>query len=243
MRRSLVAFSILLAMGSVAAADVSVGIGISVPGLSIGINVPSYPQLTRVPGYPVYYAPSVQANFFFYDGMYWVYQEDNWYASSWYNGPWAQVAPAVVPLYVLRVPVRYYRSPPPYFRGWRPDAPPRWDQHWGSSWQEQRLGWDRWDRRAVPAPAPLPRYQQQYRGDRYPPPERQPELRTQNYRYQPREDAVREHYRQTAPGRPQPAAQAPQRSPGKDGRDVKDDKRRDGDDPRGRENRGQDKKP
>jgi hypothetical protein len=26
-----------------------------------------------VPGLPVYYAPSVNSNFFFYDGMYWVY--------------------------------------------------------------------------------------------------------------------------------------------------------------------------
>lgn len=216
MRRRLIAISILLAMGGAVAADVSVGIGISVPGLSIGINVPSYPRLVRVPGYPVYYAPSVQANFFFYDGMYWVYQEDNWYASSWYNGPWAQVAPMVVPVYLLRVPVRYYRQPPQFFRGGPPDAAPRWDKHWGPSWHEQRRGWDQWDRLAAPAPAPLPRYQQQYRGDRYPPPERQPEVRSQNYRYQPREEAVRQHYEQTTPGRP----------PGKDhGKREGDDKR------------------
>ncbi len=109
-----------------AGAQVSVGIGIGLPGLNIGINFPSYPQLVRVPGYPVYYAPHLKSNYFFYDGMYWVYQGDNWYASSWYNGPWGIVAPEVVPAYVLRVPVRYYRQPPVYFRGWRRDAAPRW---------------------------------------------------------------------------------------------------------------------
>ena len=118
MRLGLVVLWMLLFSAAPAAAQVSVGIGF--PGVSIGINLPAYPQLVRVPGYPVYYAPSLNSNFFFYDGMYWVYQGDNWYASSWYNGPWGLVAPAVVPLYVLRVPVRYYRQPPVYFGGGGP---------------------------------------------------------------------------------------------------------------------------
>ena len=46
-----------------------VSVGIALPGVSIGINVPVYPELVRVPGYPVYYAPQLGANFFFYDGM------------------------------------------------------------------------------------------------------------------------------------------------------------------------------
>jgi hypothetical protein len=214
MRRSLIALCVLVALSGAASAQVSIGIGL--PGVSIGINVPVYPQLARVPGYPVYYAPTLQANFFFYDGMYWVYQADNWYASSWYNGPWSPVAPAVVPLYVLRVPVRYYRDPPRYFSGWRPDAPPRWDEHWGPAWQQQRPGWDHWDRKAAPPPAPLPSYQRQYQGERYPPPPQQPELRSQKYRYEPREQAVRQHYQQTAPGRGQPpAAGGPSQPPGK----------------------------
>ena len=111
-----------LLVGSLTSANAQVSVGISSPSVSIGINVPTYPSLVRVPGYPVYYAPRLQSNYFFYDGMYWVYVDDNWYASSWYNGPWSLVAPEVVPLYVLRIPVRYYRAPPPYFRGWRADA-------------------------------------------------------------------------------------------------------------------------
>ena len=100
---------------SVPSAVAQVSLGITIPGVSIGINLPLYPKLVQVPGYPVYYAPRVDSNYFFYDGMYWVYQRDNWYASSWYNGPWGRVAPEVVPLYVLRIPVRYYRAPPAYF--------------------------------------------------------------------------------------------------------------------------------
>ncbi|HRD98801.1 MAG TPA: hypothetical protein PLA97_20675 [Rubrivivax sp.] len=181
---------------SVTSAVAQVSIGIGLPGVSIGINLPFYPDLVRVPGYPVYYAPRLDSNFFFYDGMYWVYQEDDWYASSWYSGPWARVAPAVVPLFILRVPVSYYRNPPAYFRDWRPDAPPRWGQHWGKGWEQQRSGWNQWNRRSTPAAAPLPVYQQRYAGDRYPPVEQQQALHNRNYRYQPRDAVVRQHYQE-----------------------------------------------
>ena len=63
--------------GSVSTANAQLSIGIGLPGVNIGINFPVYPELVRVPGYPVYYAPQVNSNFFFYDGMYWVYQSDN----------------------------------------------------------------------------------------------------------------------------------------------------------------------
>ena len=193
MRYVVVLLWLLCCSATSAVAQVSVGIGL--PGISIGINLPVYPQLVPVPGYPVYYAPQLNANFFFYDGLYWVYQGDNWYASSWYNGPWGLVGPQYVPLYVLRIPVRYYRVPPPYFRGWQADAPPRWGDHWGNDWSQQKKGWDQWSRQSAPAPAPLPSYQRQYSGDRYPQQvEQQQALRNQNYRYQPRDPVVQQHY-------------------------------------------------
>jgi len=179
-----------------ASADTQVSIGIGLPHVSIGINVPAYPQLVVVPGYPVYYAPRMQANYFFYDGMYWVFQGDNWYASSWYNGPWQYVEPYDVPAYVLRVPVRYYRSPPSYFRAWRSDAPPRWGNHWGRDWEQHRSGWDRWDRRTAPAPAPLPSYQKQYSGNHYPRQVEQRALQQERYRYQSRDPVVRKQYQE-----------------------------------------------
>jgi hypothetical protein len=93
---------------------------------------------------------------------------DAWYVSSWYAGPWYVVEPYDVPVYLLRVPVRYYHHPPPYFRAWRGDLPPRWGERWGRDWEVRRSGWDRWDHRQVPRPAPLPVYQRSYAGDRYP---------------------------------------------------------------------------
>ncbi len=214
MRYLLVALSLL--MGSVTSAHAQVSVSIGFPTVDIGINVPVYPELVLVPGYPVYYDPRADSNYFFYDGVYWVYQGDDWYASSWYNGPWQVVRPEHVPLYVLRVPVRYYRQPPPYFRGWRPDVPPRWGEHWGPAWERRRPGWDRWDRRSAPRPAPLPGYQRQYSGDRYPRAmEQQHSIRSEHYGYRPHEAAAREHFQRGYPGgypggpRAEPQRQAP----------------------------------
>lgn len=199
MRQLLIALPMLLGTVTAANAEVNVSVGISLPGVSIGVNMPSYPQLVRVPGYPVYYDPRADSNYFFYDGLYWVYQEDNWYASSWYNGPWQMTEPDYVPLYVLRVPVRYYSRPPVYFGDWHADAPPRWGDHWGREWEHRRSGWDRWDRHAVPAAAPLPTYQRQYSGSRYPrADEQQRAIRSENYRYQPREPVTQQHFQQRA---------------------------------------------
>jgi hypothetical protein len=209
MRRIIVLFSLLLGAAIPAGAQVSIGIGL--PSLSIGINFPVYPQFVPVPGYPVYYDPQVNANYFFYDGMYWVYASDNWYASSWYNGPWAMVEPMVVPVFILRVPVRYYRNPPPYFHGWQPNAPPRWGDHWGNDWQHQRNGWDQWNHKSVPAAAPLPTYQKQFTGKKYPSYEQQKTINVQNNHYQPNEPVVQKHYQQYVV--PKAAAPSPQKPP------------------------------
>ncbi len=192
MRTWILVFWMALAAATPAAAQLSFGFASG--GVSIGINVPVYPQFVRVPGYPVYYAPNVRTNYFFYDGLYWVFEDGAWYQSSWYNGPWYAVPPDAVPFYVLRVPVRYYRHPPPFFHGWRADAPPRWHEHWGSDWSMRHRGWDRWDRHRAPPPAPLPAYQRRYSGDRYPDWEEQARERERNYRYAPREDVTRRHY-------------------------------------------------
>jgi hypothetical protein len=221
-RYGLIVLLMLLSPMTSSAAQISIGIGL--PNVSIGINLPLFPELVAVPGYPVYYAPRLDANYFFYDGMYWVYQDDDWYASSWYNGPWGFVEPEVVPLFILRVPVRYYRQPPEYFRGWRSNAPPRWGQHWGHEWEQRRGGWDRWNRGSAPGRAPLPVYQRQYSGDRYPRAvEQQQKLRSQQYRYQPRDKVIQKHFRQQEGERaPAPAQRGrheepPMRSPRQQG--------------------------
>ena len=200
----IVAICILLGGSTLAVGRVQVGVGIAAPGLSIGIDIPAYPQLVPIPGYPVYYAPTLSANLFFYDGLYWVFVGDNWYYSSWYDGPWSPVEPELVPDFILRVPILYYRSPPPYFLRWNRAAPPRWGEHWGRGWQEHRRGWDRWDRPSVPPRAPLPDYQRQYPRGRYPGADGQRNLGNRYYHYRPRDP------RDT---RPSPPARLERRSP------------------------------
>ncbi len=209
MRFRPIVLSVLLACATPAMAQL--GISFNSPGVSIGINLPVYPALRPIPGYPVYYAPSIHSNYFFYDGLYWVYLDDNWYASSWYNGPWHVVDRFYVPDYLLRVPVRYYRHAPAYFHGWRADAAPHWGEHWGASWSQKRTGWDHYSRSApAPAAAPLPTYQRQYSGNSYPQVTQQATIHSNNYRYQPKESVAREHYqyqRQQVQAAPQPQRQ------------------------------------
>jgi hypothetical protein len=151
-------------------------------------------------------------NLFFYDGMYWVYERDNWYASTWYNGPWGLVGPEIVPVFVLRVPVLYYRHPPVAWIGWGREAPPRWGERWGHDWERRRGGWDRWDRHERHVVAPLPVYQRQYSGNRYPQVERQQALQREKYRYQPRDPVVRQVQEQRA--QPQQGNRRPQDNKG-----------------------------
>jgi hypothetical protein len=153
MKRCLIA--LVVAGVCISSACTSVGGGAArEPAVRVGINVSTYPRLSRIPGYPVYYAPGVGWNYFFYEDRYWVFENDLWYASRGYNGPWDVIDPFFVPSYVLRVPVRYYTRPPSYFRGWRADAPPRWDEHWGRDWSARRSDWNRWDPRSAPPAVP-----------------------------------------------------------------------------------------
>ena len=219
MRYVLIAILMSLFPLNPAVAQLSVNFGS--PGVSIGVNFATYPTLQRVPGYPVYYSPRGRSNYFFYDGLYWVYEGDNWYSSSWYNGPWWAVDPFDVPVYVLRVPVRYYYHAPAYFQGWGVNDAPRWGDYWGSSWQQRRSGWDQWNRSSAPAPAPLPLYQRQYSGSRYPAAQQQAVIQTQNYRFQPKDPVAQQHFQQqqtvarSAPAQPQrtqPATRAQQQA-------------------------------
>ena len=187
MRKLLIAFALAFgasAAPAIAATDLHV---------SVGINVPAYPTLVRVPNYPVYYAPSVRANYFFFDGLYWVFNGRDWFASPWYNGPWELVDRYEVPLPLLRVPVRYYRAPPPEFRVYRVDYAPVWDRSWGTTWAERSAGW-RERSLASYALAPLPVYQRQYAGTRYPSLNEQIALQTRNYAYQPHDQVTRQRF-------------------------------------------------
>ncbi|MBK7648282.1 MAG: hypothetical protein IPJ12_14250 [Betaproteobacteria bacterium] len=202
MRKQLIIFGMLLHFAMPAPAQVNFSFGFQADNLSISLS--SYPNLVRVPGYPVYYASGLNSNYFFYDGMYWVFETNRWYSSSWYNGPWMAVDPDFVPLYLLRVPVRYYRSPPAFFVGWQANSPPRWGDHWGNDWAQRRSGWNRWNHKAMPAPAPLPTYQRKYSGDSYPSRDQQPILQKRNYRHEARDPLVRQQIKPAASAKNQP---------------------------------------
>jgi hypothetical protein len=178
MHHLILALSILLCPMVSAAVPIDVSVGFA--GIDIGISMPTYPELVLVPGYPVYYDPRANSNYFYYDGQYWVYQDNNWYSGDWYNGPWQLVGPEYVPLFVLRVPVRYYGAPPIYFHGWNVDAAPRWGEHWGHEWAQRHDGWNHWDNRGGTSAAPLPIYQKQYAGDSYPQAAQQRSIRFKN---------------------------------------------------------------
>jgi hypothetical protein len=87
----------------------------------IDVDLPQYPEMQPIPDSPVYYAPQVDSNYFFYDGQYWDYYNDRWYTSAWYNGPWAYVDP----IYVAHVRVVGCRSVLPPAAALLPALAPR----------------------------------------------------------------------------------------------------------------------
>lgn len=179
--------------------------------VKLGIHLSRYPELVIIPGMPVLYDPHLSANYFFYEGSFWVFEEDDWYRSDWYNGPWIRIERDDVPVFLLRIPVRYFNRPPLYFRPWAMEMAPRWSLRWGKHWEKRHRGWDRWDARRAPPPAPPPVFQQQFPRERYPEsPEIQQRLREQHYRYRPRE-----------PVNPPPSP-PPQQLPRNDGRSRDD---------------------
>jgi hypothetical protein len=204
MKRLLAAAALLLAAAFPAAAQ---------EYRDIDVDVPEYPEMQPIPDSPVYYAPTLDSNYFFYDGLYWDYYNDAWYSSAWYNGPWTYVDPIYVPTYVLWVPIRYYRRPPQYWRGWNAARPPRWSEHWGRDWQSRHNQVFRGPQRPGYARAPLPDYQRSFNRSNYPrAPQQQNQIHSQQYSYRPQEHTVQQHYDRHGMS-PAPQA-APQRSEG-----------------------------
>jgi hypothetical protein len=117
--------------------------------------------------------------------------------------------------------------PPTYFIGWQFDAPPRWGDHWGRDWDQRRSGWDRWDHHKIPLRAPLPTYQRNYSGDKYPTQvEHQKELRQKNYGFQSRDPIVRkqnehpQNIREQNPEQKNPRTDIQQEKPNQDRQEM-----------------------
>ena len=132
MLRKMILAGVVMAavIGSTALAQAQVSV-------DIGIHLGSPPPLVAVPASPVMYAPSVNGNFFFYQGGYYLFRRGAWYMAPRHDGPWAVVAPEFVPRPLLLVPVRYYRVPPPEWKRWHAEVAPRWQPAYGRRWEER----------------------------------------------------------------------------------------------------------
>ncbi len=130
----------LVFAGIVAAATSALAVmpvPVQADSVSIGVNIvsppppppPAYvvaapPQLVVVPGTPVYYAPSMNVNFFAYGGRYYTHHKGAWFAATTYGGPWTFIAVERVPQPVLAVPVAYYKVKPGHMK--KAGGPPPW---------------------------------------------------------------------------------------------------------------------
>jgi hypothetical protein len=153
MRRSIAAAfacaALLIALAGPAAAGVNINVGIGIPIPVPVVVAPAPPPVVVVPGTPLYYAPGMNVDVFFYGGWWWTPYQGYWFRGPAYNGPWAYVqAPPRVffslpPDYRQRV---IYQRPIPYgyfqqhWREWDRDRRgPSWD---GGGWKEhENHGW------------------------------------------------------------------------------------------------------
>jgi hypothetical protein len=107
---TLIAASLAVAMPAHSQVSVSVNIGQPPP------VIVAQPVLVPVQASPVYYAPSYEADVFFYNGRYYTVRDDHWFYATRVNTPWVAIAVGRVPRQVLAIPVTYYRVPPGHLR-------------------------------------------------------------------------------------------------------------------------------
>lgn len=119
---------VLVAIVTLAALGIAPATGLASPDVHIGIQIGAPPQLAVVPGMPVYYAPALPYNYFFYGGEYYLFHNGTWLFAPGYKGPWRAIGVQFVPRPVLRVPVAYYAAPP---RHWKRHGPRPWTPAWG----------------------------------------------------------------------------------------------------------------
>lgn len=127
---------LLLAAPALAGVSINVGLGIPIPVPVV--VVPAPPQVVVIPGTPVYYAPGLNVDVFFYSGYWWTPYQGYWYRSPYYSGPWAY-APA---------PPRVFLHLPPHYREMsrvQPHIPyGQFHDHW-RDWEGERRN-PRWDK-------------------------------------------------------------------------------------------------
>jgi len=128
MKRIIVLVSMLALAGAflsfpAPARATSFSIGMRTDSVRLGIHIGEEPRLVVVPGTPVYEAPSLPYNYFYYGGGYYLYRGGTWFWGASYNGPWTVISIEQVPRPILRVPAEHYRERPEH---WKRGGPPPW---------------------------------------------------------------------------------------------------------------------
>jgi hypothetical protein len=126
-----VMFLTLMGYSNRSFAEVSIGIGINIPGPPPPLVIHRPPPVVVIPNTYVYFAPDVDVDIFFHHGHWYRPHDGHWYRASGYNGPWGYIAPREVPgvLFGLPPDFRHYRSRSNHIRH-----------------EELRTHWERWER-------------------------------------------------------------------------------------------------
>jgi hypothetical protein len=113
------------AMATSSLAQVSIGVGISLPP---PIVFAAAPQVVVLPGFDIYVAPDIAEEVYFVDGYWWRPWQGHWYRSQSYDNGWS-----------------YYSNTPSFYRNvrrdWRNDySNHRWE---GQQWNYERVPYQR----------------------------------------------------------------------------------------------------
>jgi len=114
-------------------AGIEVGVGISIPAFTFK----EPPHLAVIPGTYAYFVPDADTDIIFYHGYWYRPFNGRWYRATFYNGPWAFMAPSKVPRVLFELPPGYRRI----YAGHRPIAYAEFTRHW-RTWERDRY-WDR----------------------------------------------------------------------------------------------------
>jgi hypothetical protein len=123
---------LLAALAAPASAGVNINVGIGIPVPPV-FAISAGPAVVVVPGTPVYYAPGLDVDVFFYGGYWWTPHQGHWFRSPSYNGPWG---------YMQAPPRAMVHMPPNYRTMVGREKPIPYGQF--------KKHWREWDRRGGP---------------------------------------------------------------------------------------------
>ncbi|HTK69640.1 MAG TPA: hypothetical protein VL857_07520 [Candidatus Eisenbacteria bacterium] len=162
MMAALLALLIPAVLPAQSEAAVSVGVSLHVgdPYRGLSLHFSSAPRLALIPASQVYYVPSYDRDLYRYGNAWYTTQDDCWYQSSSYNGPFVQIDVSSVPRPIWNIPNRYRRSwggsqaqaysdpgsqaPTSHDRGWNRGGHQGWNGNRGQNgWQQNDRNDDR----------------------------------------------------------------------------------------------------